>query len=222
MSKVSIEVLASQVEAQLKAMQAAGADMRPAWSAVGNALVNRIRLGFRMSRDPWGVPWHPIKWRAPRVVYKSVKVAGPTQPGQKAVVRYERKRNASGKLVLTKVGQKQVAANAAGTPGKALVDTGRLRASILADVDASGVEVGTNVRYARVHQFGKTILPKRGPFLIFPGPSGEMIFAKRVTIPARPFMPVNRAGQLSLPTTWAANITRTLAEHFNLNQPVTA
>ena len=48
-------------------------------------------------------------------------------------------------------------------------------------------EVGTNVIYAAIQEFGGTITPKNGPFLVFMI-DGELVFARQVTIPARPYM----------------------------------
>jgi phage gpG-like protein len=214
MAKIDIAIQAEEVQQRINQLTGAGADLTPAWQAVGNALVNRIRLGFRMSRSPWGATWQPIKFRAPRIAMKAVKKQGET--------RYVRRRDENGKLVLTKAGVKQVNANAAGKAGKPLVDKGMLRNSIVARATADGVEVGTNLKYAKVHQFGATIVPKKAKRLVFPGPNGEFIFARRVTVPARPYMPINQAGEISLPPLWAQNIIRTLAAHFKLGQAVTA
>lgn len=61
-------------------------------------------------------------------------------------------------------------------PGRPLLDTGRLRASITYRVDASGFVVETNVVYAATHQFGRGAIPAR-PFFPAPGtlpPAWEM------------------------------------------------
>ena len=50
------------------------------------------------------------------------------------------------------------------------------------------VVLGTNVEYAAIHNYGGTIVPKNGKVLAFPGLGGVTIFAKKVVIPARPFM----------------------------------
>ncbi len=74
--------------------------------------------------------------------------------------------------------------------GQPLRDTGRLMNSITHRVSRDYIEVGTNVKYAAVHQFGATIRPKRGKFLVFkPRGASNPIFAREVTIPARPFLP---------------------------------
>lgn len=79
-----------------------------------------------------------------------------------------------------------------------LVDTGRLRSSITHDVRGAGMLaqgiVGTNVIYARIHEYGGIILPKKGKYLRFEvpvttaGPRGgkrkgkQVVFARKVTI----------------------------------------
>lgn len=96
-------------------------------------------------------------------------------------------------------------------PGQPLRDTGRLMASITHNADDRGLEVGTNVCYAPIHQFGGTISaqpgnagssscgPRKGaPFLVFKA-GGQTVRAKSVTIPARPFLPTAERG---MPDTW--------------------
>lgn len=194
MAKVNIEVQASKVQHRIGDMLKAGENMTPVWQKVGVNVVNRIRMLFRQGRDPWGHPWKPLKWRAPRM----------TKRGK-----------------VSKAGAKQMEMNAAGTPGQPLVHTGMLRRSITAKADTAGVQVGTNLIYARVHQFGAKILPKKGPFLVFPGPNGQLIFARKVTVPARPFMPIHN-NKTTLPKNWAATIIRMLATHLKLDQKAAA
>jgi len=103
--------------------------------------------------------------------------------------------------------------------GQPLRDTGRLQASITSRPDSTGVTIGTNlqnngVRYPAVHQFGATIEPKTGKRLVFPGPGGKLIFAKKVTIPARPFLPLTKASTVALPPDWSAAVTRALRAYF--------
>lgn len=102
--------------------------------------------------------------------------------------------------------------------GQPLVDTGVLRKSITSRPDDTGVTIGTNRQYARTHQFGATILPrpenKRG-LLVFPGPGGRMIFAKKATIPQRAFLPIRKpGGPVTLPPTWSVAVARALRTYF--------
>lgn len=78
--------------------------------------------------------------------------------------------------------------------GQPLLDTGRLRNSISFVVGGRSLFVGTNVSYGKTHQLGATIKPKNKTFLAFkPRGSGSFIFTKKpVTIPARPFLGVNK------------------------------
>ena len=74
-----------------------------------------------------------------------------------------------------------------------LTDTARLRDSIDYAATPTKVMVGSNLPYARIHQYGGTIRPKKAKRLIFKGPGGEKIVAKQVTIPARPYLGVSKA-----------------------------
>jgi phage virion morphogenesis protein len=74
--------------------------------------------------------------------------------------------------------------------GKTLLDTARLFQSLTHVASDSGVEVGTNVLYAGVHQFGATIAAKSAPYLHFKA-GGRWAKKKSVTIPARPFLGVD-------------------------------
>ena len=76
---------------------------------------------------------------------------------------------------------------------KILQDTGRLRQSIAHKVTEDGTEVavGTNVKYAPIHQFGgvsnipaRTIIPKKASALRFVI-NGKVVYAKRVNQKAR-------------------------------------
>jgi phage virion morphogenesis protein len=68
-----------------------------------------------------------------------------------------------------------------GTTATTLVDTGRLRSSMFARGQATGIEFGTNVSYAAPHQTGARRMPRRaflpidgsGPYtLTATGPAG--------------------------------------------------
>ena len=77
--------------------------------------------------------------------------------------------------------------------GQTLIDTARLRDSIVSEPDAQGVDVGTNVPYAATHQFGAFIEPKSAGTdatgkLAFTLPNGQFVMVDQVEIPARPFL----------------------------------
>lgn len=49
------------------------------------------------------------------------------------------------------------------------------------------VQIGTNLEYSAIHEFGGTIRPKNAQFLHF-FVGGTEVFTKEVEIPARPYM----------------------------------
>ena len=104
--------------------------------------------------------------------------------------------------------------------GQPLRDSGLMNRSITARPDASGVTIGTNLKhegvsYPAVHQWGAVITPKRAKRLVFPGPNGRLIFAKKVTIPARPFLPLRKdAAAVALPPAWSEAVVRALRTYF--------
>ena len=103
--------------------------------------------------------------------------------------------------------------------GQTLTDKGRLRASITHRADRDGVDVGTNVVYAAIHQFGGTVKRQaRRQTLAFNKKGGGFasrkstrrrragfvaiafaeIGAHEVDMPARPFLGVNEADRVSI------------------------
>ena len=82
--------------------------------------------------------------------------------------------------------------NASGGRPGLNIDTGNLVASIntkviAASSDTATAEVGTGVEYARVHEYGGVVKPLHAKMLHFTV-DGQDVFAKSVTIPARPYM----------------------------------
>jgi phage gpG-like protein len=111
--------------------------------------------------------------------------------------------------------------------GVTLTDTARLRGSITYRAEASGVEVGSNVLYAAIHQFGGVIRAKTAKGLRFFLPAGAMmstqkrikgdrkrntfmVIVRQVTIPARPFLGVSQADREDIQDLLEAHIRRAL------------
>lgn len=96
-----------------------------------------------------------------------------------------------------------------GGGGRTLVDKGGLVNSITHLASDKRVEVGiiaktTSAKFSYVHQFGATITPKKGRFLVFTGPDGHKVFARSVTIPARPFIGLDATDRANLLEAWTA------------------
>ncbi len=80
--------------------------------------------------------------------------------------------------------------------GKTLSDSGRLNSSFSINATVSRVEVGTNLEYAPIHQFGGIIKAKTDKGLRFKV-NGKFARKQSVTIPARPFLPIDKSGNLA-------------------------
>ncbi len=96
--------------------------------------------------------------------------------------------------------------------GQTLVDTGRLRDSITyaVAIDKSGVEVGTNVVYAAIHQTGGVIRAKSSRGLRFQY-NGQWATKQSVTLPARPFLGISAQDEDAIRDViedWANRITQ--------------
>jgi phage virion morphogenesis protein len=75
---------------------------------------------------------------------------------------------------------------------------GGLMASITFQTTRDSVAWGTNKVHALIHQVGGTITPKRGNRLVF-SIGGATVFAKSVTIPARPYLGIGpKEGEMML------------------------
>jgi phage gpG-like protein len=78
-----------------------------------------------------------------------------------------------------------------------LIQSGVLRQSIrITNIGDTTVTVGSDRVYAAIHQLGGVIEPKAGKKLRFTV-GGVTYFVSRVTIPARPFFPIDKSGNLS-------------------------
>jgi phage virion morphogenesis protein len=81
--------------------------------------------------------------------------------------------------------------------GNTLRDTGRLFQSLTYQADESSVEVGTNLIYAGVHQFGATIRAKSTRGLRF-RVGDRFVTRKSVQVPARPFLGIDDADRYEI------------------------
>ena len=97
-------------------------------------------------------------------------------------------------------------ARAEAESGQTLTDTGRLRASITRRVlGGDRVEVGTNVAYGGIHQFGgrtsaRTIRPRRKKALAWPGARHPVKSVRHPgsNVPARPFLGISSGDRTAI------------------------
>jgi len=85
---------------------------------------------------------------------------------------------------------------AKGKKGTKILQEQGMRGGLLGSIvwqlrpDGQGVEVGTNKVYGAIHQFGGTIVPRTAEALVFKL-NGKLVHAKKVTIPARPYLGIS-------------------------------
>lgn len=176
---INVEVRDSGVQKLLRRLAASVRDLKPAMAEIGDNLSNNIRMGFKSSRDPWGGRW------------KSLSQSG-------IMGRLGHRKNSFGKR-----GKISAAGRGYLTGGvQPLLDTGALRSSITYQATGNSVVVGTNLKYARTHQFGA----KQGQY----GRTRRNSPIPWGNIPARPFMPISSAGRADLPVGWRDEIADVL------------
>jgi phage virion morphogenesis protein len=87
---------------------------------------------------------------------------------------------------------------------------GGLMGSITFKVSGTEVAVGSNKKYAAVHQFGAVIRPVAAKALVFKL-GGKLVHAGSVTIPARPYLGFGEADQRVALEAVAFELERTIA-----------
>jgi phage gpG-like protein len=95
--------------------------------------------------------------------------------------------------------------------GRTLVNKGGLVSSLTHIAEDTRVQIGiiaktTSAKFGYVHQFGATITPKRAQYLVFRAPDGHTVFAKQVTIPARPFIGIDEQDRVDLAEAWSEHV----------------
>ena len=80
--------------------------------------------------------------------------------------------------------------------GKILQLSGQLAASIHTLATNQSAQIGTNKIYAAIHHIGSDIHAKNAPYLMIPLGNGRFARKTSVTIPARPYLPINGNGAL--------------------------
>ena len=169
---ISITIESAALEAALDRLARAARDLRPAMRDIGGLLEKETDDNFRAQGRP---AWPPL---SQATILN--RLMGKTRDGKS--------RGIAG--ILRKDGDLRPAARRKLEGGLAILqDTGVLRGSIRVYSDSDSVTIGaarvktkagTPMEYAAIHQFG--------------GMAGRN---RKVRIPARPFLPVDRDGNLS-------------------------
>ena len=104
--------------------------------------------------------------------------------------------------------------------GIPLVNTGKLKRSIVMVANAQGVVISSALPYASVHQHGAIITPKNARGRLEFTEDGRFFSLRRAVIPSRAFMPITvKTNRVRIPRTWATEFTeavdRELERIFN-------
>ena len=102
--------------------------------------------------------------------------------------------------------------------GKPLVKRGLLRRMTI-KADDSSVTIGTNLKQAKLQHFGGIVRPKTQRYLRFKTPLFGWVFTRKVVIPARPFLPINKQGNTDIPEYMAKDVMMALRLYFRKNTP---
>ena len=80
--------------------------------------------------------------------------------------------------------------------GKKLQLSGQLAASINTQSGNDFARIGSNKKYAAIHHLGGEIQAKNAEYLMIPIGNGIFACKKSVSIPARPYLPIDGSGKL--------------------------
>lgn len=166
----------------LGSMAARGKNIRPMLKRIGHIIEGGVMENFEQGGRP--------KW-------KDRKESSNAARGEKAVDRFSNTKRGRQLLFNSQQGKKRSIAAfdrarsrefEKGRSGIVLNASGRLKQSITMIADNSQVMVGSNLVYARIHQFGGVITPKKAKALCIPIGGGRIVQVKKVEIPARPYL----------------------------------
>lgn len=79
---------------------------------------------------------------------------------------------------------------------KKLQLSGQLAASINTQSGNDFARIGSNKPYAAIHHLGGEIAAKNAAYLMIPLGNGKFARKKSITIPARPYLPIDGSGKL--------------------------
>ncbi len=182
MAEPTFKINATEALGKFANLQQALRSKGPLLRIFGNLMVRSAQQTFREGGSPAG------SWRAVLAGSVRAQFAGRARKKIGAFTKAQQ-RASYGK---TPQGGDTAAFSRFAGGKRILITSGLLMRSVTFAVDAGAnlVRVGTNLKYGRIHQLGGVIVPKNRKFLRFPIGGGQFMFAKKVTMPARPYLVV--------------------------------
>ncbi|ADY55131.1 hypothetical protein Sgly_0774 [Syntrophobotulus glycolicus DSM 8271] len=164
------------IQKKMEILLSRGLDLKPMMRTAGEIM--RASAGRNFEAEGRPSRWKPLS-SATKEIYsgKLLDEYSQTKGYQNAKRESTRKKRS----------QAHVQARLGGR--KLLQGEGDLKKSIvIGEITSSSVKVGSSLPYARIHQLGGTIKPRRKKVLMIPLGGGKFMWLKKVTIPARPYL----------------------------------
>ena len=175
---ITTQVQDNGVQAALQALSQRMDNMQPALQAIGEDIMERTKPRFGTSTGPDGRRWQgnalaTIQALLHRQSGTYAKFSN-LKTGKEGVTRVGNKKG-----FYLKNGNLSAGAQAGLGGKKLLIDTGSLARQFHVHADSASVAISNSMAYAAIHQFG--------------GKAGK---GRKVTIPARPFLPIMQNGEI--------------------------
>ena len=166
MTTFTLEVQDQQVQTLLAKLADRAGGLRPVLAAIGEDITTRTKRRFETSTGPDGAPWAPNS--AATLMMLGERLMGHRNKKGERSYAYSKQGGRLNGKGLDRLANK-----------KPLIDSGFLRQQIVPSVSGNTLTVRATPAYAAIQQFG--------------GQAGR---GRKVSIPARPFLPVRLDGTL--------------------------
>ncbi len=166
MTSFTITVDDKEVQDTLKALSARVGNMRPVLHTIGEGIVERTKRRFETSTGPDGVKWKPNS-------AVTLMLFG------EGMLSHRNKKGARSYSYSKQGGELNAKGMDRLVNKKPLIADGDLRRQFTISTLSDSLTVGNTMKYAAIQQFG--------------GKAGR---GRKVTIPARPFLPIHQNGTL--------------------------
>lgn len=174
---LNVQFDTKQLDQALAGMQQRAMRLRPFYGAVGMIMLKAVHENFEHEGRPKWKSLSPLTQKIydgsamDAAIGKGLKSGRKTVKGRASVISRE---------------YQKARTDLAGR--KILQGEGELKKSVSEHVTNDFVEVGSSLVYARIHQLGGVIRPKKARSLAIPLGGGKVLRLQKVTIPARPYL----------------------------------
>ena len=176
---------AEKIERALRMLRERSVNTRPLMQRLGVAMVGIVDRNFEAEG-------RPTKWKK-RSPLTQATLAVDAQNRARQTKRYKNAKRRGQASILRRASLKAMG-------NKILSREGDLKKSITYEADVNSVAVGPGgaIPYARIHQLGGVIVPKKAKALLVPC-GNRILRLKKVTIPARPYLVIPGSEMSVLP-----------------------